>query len=162
MSSIADRDFLVQNALMAKAALWLAFTCMLHKGEYSHSGVNSNPLKTEHITICKNSLTLHFPEGWKAKNRCTTIKYSYVEGTCSKAYAALHNYQKVCTTMTQATSDSFFLMDDGKPLDNYILAPFFNHMLDHSDWHGLQITTHSLHIGGATVRLQNGEDHLEI
>ena len=78
MSSIADRDFLVQNTLMAKAALWLAFTCMLCKGEYSHSRVNSNPLKTEHITICKNSLTLHFPEGWKAKNRCTTIKYFYV------------------------------------------------------------------------------------
>ena len=67
MSSKADRDFSVHNTLMAKAALWLAFTCMLCKGEYSHSGVNSNPLKTEHITICKNSLTLHFPEGWKAK-----------------------------------------------------------------------------------------------
>ena len=67
MSSIADRDFLVQNALMAKAAIWLAFTCMLRKGEYSHSGVNSNPLKTEHITISRNSLTLHFPEGGKPK-----------------------------------------------------------------------------------------------
>ena len=124
MSSIADRDFSVQNALMAKATLWLAFTCMLRKGEYSHSRVNSNPLKTEHITICKNSLTLHFPEGWKAKNRCTTIKYSYVEGNRSKAYAALRNYQKVRATMTQATSDSFFLMDDGKPLDNYTGSPF--------------------------------------
>ena len=124
MSSIADRDFSVKNALMAKVALWLAFTCMLRKGEYSHSGVNSNPLKTEHITISKNSLTLHFPEGWKAKNRCTTIKYSYIEGTHSKVYAALCNYQKVHATMTLATSDSFFLMDDGKPLDNYIWAPF--------------------------------------
>ena len=162
MSSLADRDFLVQNTLMAKAALWLAIMCMLCKGEYSHSGVNSNPLKTEHITISKNSLTLHFPEGWKAKNRCTTIKYSYVEGTRSKVYAALHNYQKICATMTLATSNSFFLMDDGKPLDNYIWSPFFNYMLDHSDWHGLQITTHSLCIGGATVRLNNGEDHLEI
>ena len=64
--------------------------------------------------------------------------------------------------MTLATSDNFFLMDNGKPLDNYIWAPIFNHMLDHSDWHGLQITTHSLCIGGATVRLHNGEDHLEI
>ena len=162
MSSIADRDFSVQNTLMAKATLWLAFTCMLCKGEYSHSGVNSNPLKSEHITISKNSLTLHFPAGWKAKNRCTTIKYSYIEGTCSKAYAALHNYQKVCATMTLATSDSFFLTDNGKPLDNYIWTPFFNHMLDHLDWHGLHITTHSLHIGGATVRLHNEEDHLEI
>ena len=43
MSSIADRDFSVQNALMAKAALWVAFTCMLHKGEYSHSGVKFQP-----------------------------------------------------------------------------------------------------------------------
>ena len=63
ISSIADRDFSVKNALMAKATLWLAFTCMLRKGEYSHSRVNSNPLKTEHITISRNSLTLHFPEG---------------------------------------------------------------------------------------------------
>ena len=150
MSSIADRDFLVQNALMAKAALWLAFTCMLRKGEYSHSRVNSNPLKTEHITISRNSLCIFLKVG-KPKNRCTTIKYSYVEGTRSKAYAALRNYQKICDTMTLATSDSFFLTDDGKPLDNYIWSPFFNHMLDHSDWHGLQITTHSLRIGGTTV-----------
>ena len=35
-------------------------------------------------------------------------------------------------------------------------------MLDHSDWHGLHITTHSLRIGGVTVRLHNEEDHLEI
>ena len=124
MSSIADRDFSVQNALMAKATLWLAFTCMLRKGEYSHSRVNSNPLKTEHITISKNSLTLDFPEGWKAKNRCTTIKYSYVEGNRSKAYAALCNYQKICATMNLATSDTFLLMDDGKPLDNYTGPPF--------------------------------------
>ena len=64
--------------------------------------------------------------------------------------------------MPISTSDNFLLTDEGRPLDHYIWTPLFNHMLNHSDWHDLQITTHSLCIGGATVCHHSGEEKMEI
>ena len=162
MSSVADRDFSLKNAIMVKAALWLAFTCMLRWGEYSYSGQCSTPLKTEHITITRHSVTLHFSEGWKWKNRHTTLKYPYVAGTHSRAYSLLCNYHKLRASMSFTSTDIFFVTDEGRPLDQYVWTPLFNHMVDHSDWYDLNLTTHSLRIGGATLCHHNGEEKLEI
>ena len=162
MSSVTDRDFSLKNAIMVKAALWLTFTCMLRWGEYSYSGQNSTPLKTEHITITRHSVTLHFSEGWKWKNRCTTLKYPYVASTHSKAYSALCNYHKLRTSMSFTTTDIFFVIEERRPLDQYIWSPLFNHIVNHSDWYNLNLTTHSLCIGGTMLCHHNGEEKLEI
>ena len=48
-------------------------------------------------------------------------------------------------------SNQAFLTDDGIALNRMMWEEFLNHMVDHSRWHDLQITSHSFRIGGATA-----------
>ena len=64
--------------------------------------------------------------------------------------------------MTFATTDIFFVTEEGRPLNQYIWSPLFNHMVNHSEWYNLNLTTHSLHIGSAMLHHHNGKEKLEI
>ena len=150
------------NALAMKAMSWTAITAMLRLGEYilSDSRLEHFPLQVHNIKVLDEGLQIRF-EGWKLSNEICTMLYPWIEGTKEVAYAAIRNYQKVRETI-QTNSTLFFVTKKGTPFDRKIYEAFFNFAVDHSKFAGLNISSHSFRIGGATIRHCEGVEIREI
>ena len=150
--TVADWDLSPKSAVMVKGAIWLGFTCMLQRNEYhkAEKGRGSYALKTNGVSVDREKVTITFAEGWKFINVCRMLEFDYVPGTQAKAYRAIKNYLTM-RELLAPTTDQFLVTEDGAPLNKYMWSPFFNHLVDHSSWVGLNLTLHSLHIGGAST-----------
>ena len=52
--------------------------------------------------------------------------------------------------------------EDGTAMSRQSFEMMWHHIVDHSTWKGLNLTGHSMQIGGSTTRHEEGMDMLEI
>ena len=159
-SEIIDAFASVKNAIMVKCFLWVGVTCMLRRGEYSLSGVQSYPVTVDRIRANERGIYFNF-EGWKKNNRRRGFLFPWIGDTQEVALRCFKNYVKVRATI-KTDSDQFFIVDDGSPLGAFMLDAFLHTMTDHSSYKGLRISSHSIRIGGATSRHLCGESITEL
>ena len=148
---------------MVKGAIWLGFTCMLRRSEYhkAEKGRGSYALKEEGVSVNREQVSITFTKGWKYSNVRRTLDFNYIPGTEENAYRAIKNYI-VMRELLAPMTDQFLVTEDGAPLDKYMWSPFFNHLVDHSAWVGLNLMPHSLRIEGASARHRAGQDISDI
>ena len=148
---ILDRDFSIYTALSCKAAIWLSFTAMLRRSKGAISAAADDPALTpEQVTASKKSVKITF-HGWKSCNSRRTIVFPYMKGTEKEAYAAISQYMKVRDGMLKEDTRALFLNDAGQVMLRPTFDEIWHHVVDHSSYVGLNVTLHSMRIGGATV-----------
>ena len=159
-SSIADHDFSPIMAITMKAVLWLGLTCMLRQGEICNNMREDSNTLLSNMSCSKTGICITF-HGWKLKSHRRTLKFPYLKGTEDEAFQAIKKYKKV-REAREVDDPVLFVDNKGKPFNRYNFSPFLYHLIDHSTYQGLNITCHSLRIGGATARHSEGMEIKEI
>ena len=160
--SIADRDFALKMAITMKAILWIGTNCMLCKGEMA--GKASDPAvisrKNFQLHDKKDGMTITF-HGWKMKRFRRSIPFDFIGETEKEAYTDIKNYLKIRDN-SKTESKALFIDNREKQMTRYILEPLLYHLVDHRSYAGLNVTLHSMRIGGATIRHKQNTEIKEI
>ena len=158
LAEIADRDFTPKLAITMKAILWIGTTCMLQKDEMAGTVAQPACITCQSFQLHqdKTGMTITF-HGWKMKSFRWSILCNFIEGTQEQAYNDIRNYFKIRDATT--TPGTVLFMDDREKLmTRWTLEQLLYHLVDHSSYTGLNITLHSMHIGGATIRHKLGTE----
>ena len=157
--------FTPKAALTMKTALWLGITCMLRLGELCTTTnvetVDVHTLSFGNMIYDKNSVTLTF-NGWKLLNHRRLIKFPFIEGTRVKMYTMLRDYSNHWKKTARSYVNSLIINKDGTAMSRQNFEKILHHLVDHSRWKGLNLTGHSMRIGGATIRHHHGMEIMEI
>ena len=157
--------FTPKAALTMKTALWLGLTCMLRLGELctttNGESVDVHTLSFGNMIYDKNSVTLTF-NGWKLLNHRRSIKFPFIEGTRVKMYTMLRDYTNYWKKTARSYVTSLIINEDGTAMSRQNFEKILHHLVDHSRWKGLNLTGHSMRIGGATIRHHDGMEIMEI
>ena len=145
-SGIADCNFSPIMAITMKAILWLGLTCMLCQGKICNNTREDSNILLSNMSCSKTGISITF-HGWKLKSHRGMLKFPYLKGTEEEAFQAIKKYKKVHKAR-EVDDPVLFVDDKGKPFNRYNFSPFLYHLIDHSTYQGLNITCHSLHIGG--------------
>ena len=151
-SSIADRDFSPIMAITMKAILWLGLTCMLRQGQICNNTREDSNILLSNMSCSKIGISITF-HGWKLKSHRHTLKFLYLKGTKEEAFQAIKKYKRVHEAR-EVDDPVLFIDDKGKPFNRYNFSPFLYHLINHSTYQGLNVTCHSLRIGGGHSQAQ--------
>ena len=161
MSDIADRDFSSIMALTFKALLWTGITAMLRGGEMTNNTQDGTNIKRENISVSRKGITIPF-HGWKNKLHRRTLLFPFLPGTAEEAHSVLKDYIKIRPRLSDHEERALFVDDKGRPFNRFTFTPFFHHLVDHCSYKDLNVTCHSIRIGGATAWHAEGKDVREI
>ena len=142
MCEIADKDFAPHTAILFKALLWTALTCMLRQGELSNNTREDSNMKHSNFALTNTSITATF-HGWKLKSHRRTLMFPFIPGTEKEVYTAVRNYLKVRAKFDTG-DEALFVDENGIALMRFTFQPFFHHLVDYCSYSGLNVTCHSL------------------
>ena len=157
---ICDRDFPPYLALTTKCMVWFGTFCMLRISEL----VGSSPHRdsdADHALLAENVYLLNNngQEGvnitflsWKSSLSSTSLFFPFVT-YFPHVSKWLNKYLLI--RPTTSSSKHFFITENGKAISNPFFTRVFNHLVDHSSWAGLRVSSHSMRAGGVTVWYQN-------
>ena len=153
---ICDRDFPPYLAITTKCMVWFGTFCMLRTSEL----VGPNPHKdsaADHALLFENVCLFNNngQEGvnvtllsWKSSLSSTSLFFPFVAYFPHVA-KWLNKYLKI--RPPTSSSKHFFVTENGTAISNPFFTQVFNHLVDHSSWAGLHMSSHSMRAGGATI-----------
>ena len=118
-------------------------------------------MTTNQVEIDKDGVKITF-HGWKSKNSRRSLIFPFMKDTDNEDYKAISQYLKVCGTFVQDGVMALFIDDDGKQMIRPVFNDIWHHVVDHSSYRGLNVTLHSMRIGGATMRQMQKMETKEI
>ena len=158
MSTIFDRDLDPYTAILFKAMVSFGTFCMARISEMCSVQQESNQSNDHAVTAENVSLsykergvTVTFLHS-KSARRPQTIFFQAAP-LFEEAFDCISNYAKV--RPSTKGSDPFFLLADCSRVSYHYFTRCFNHAVDHSDWIGLNVASHSMRIAGASIRYKN-------
>ena len=162
LGSIFDRDLGSYEAITMKAMIWTATFCMLRCSEYCKNDTtsehNDHALLRNNITILPDGISVTF-ESWKGHIGSQTLFFPNMP-EFKPVRKWLKQYLLIRPTHNE--TPQLFTTAPGKPFDQRLFNQYFHHAVDHSRWVGLNLATHSLRIGGVTIRHTAKVDTAEI
>ena len=163
---IVDNDFSEKVALMVKVALWLGWTCMLQLGElvfcpraYDESATHT--INFNQLDFDEKEIMITFA-GWKMIQHRWALVFPYIKGSERKVFNLLTKYKEYRTVMARKDVQTIIINENGTKMLWLSWEVMWHHMVDHSDWVGLNLSGHSMRIGGTTVQHKEGMEILEI
>ena len=163
---IADNDFSEKAALTVKTGIWLGWTCMLHLGEivfcpraYDESATHT--INFDQIDFDEKEITITFA-GWKTMQHRRALVFPYIKGSEQKVFNLLTQYKEYRSATVRKDVQNIIINENGTRMARQPWEIMWHHLVDHSDWVGLNLSGHSMRIGGATVRHKEGMEILEI
>ena len=162
---IADKDFSKNAALAMKTGIWLGLTCMLRIRELVTSSMVddefSHTVPYDLMLFDKKKVTVTF-DGWKTLHHRRTLSFDYLKGTEEKMFSLLTSYGQFRKKTARDYVKGFMVNKDGTAMSRHSFEVMWHHMVDHSRWKGLNLTGHSMRIGGSTCRHKEGKEMRQI
>ena len=164
-----DRDFTPYIAVTLKAVLWLGICCMLRLSELAGPQMTNQPdhsLQYDDFCLSQGrdvggnsvigiSISLR---SWKLNSRGKTLFFP-VHHCFQPVIKAMKDF----LTLRGSSPGHLFTLEGGARwfFSNFFFRAFAR-AVDHSDWCGLAVSTHSMRITGATWCYENHEDPARI
>ena len=163
---IMDKDFTPNTALTMKTGIWLGLTCMLRLGElvycthtYDVEAVHAIPF--DHIEFDETAITLTF-KGWKTMQHRRSLIFPYLKGTAQKVFNLLKDYTDYRQKTAAKGVSCIIINENGSKMQRQSWELMWHHVIDHSSWVGLNVSSQSMRIRGVTARHREGMEILEI
>ena len=151
---IFDRDLGPYKAILIKAVLWLALNCMLRISEYAETigSACCHVLPYKDVIPDEAGILVNFSSHkWCQQEKTLYFPYLGSKGQDKEAIAAY------LAVRPDVSGDHPFLLNpDCTPVTDDFINKMMCHGVEHSDWYSLKVTSHSMQIGGATVRYKHG------
>ena len=168
MCAIFDRDFNPYMAIMLKAMVWLGTCCMLRVSELAGTGTGidcvahrDHSIQFEDFAMFTHpkypsiSLTM---KSWKHSARGKTLYFPI-----QQYFLPVLTWMERYLVLWGDAPGPLFKLETGHHNDLY---PLFNcafaHAVDHTEWFGLSISSHSMRIAGATWHYEENVDPFHI
>ena len=150
MCRIFDRDLNPYNAILIKAVIWLAINCILRISEYAEtiSSASRHVLPFKDVIQDEGGILVNFSSHkWCSQEK--TLYFPFI-GSKEQDKEAIAAYLAIRLEVSE--DHPFFLNPNCTPITDDFVTKMVRHGVEHSDWYSLKLTSHSLHIGRATVR----------
>ena len=163
---IVDNDFTENMALMVKVAVWLGWTCMLRLGELvccprAYDKGATHTINFDQLNFDEKEITITFAS-WKTMQHRGALVFPYIKGLEQKVFNLLTKYKEYRMAMARSDIQSIIINENGTEMLRQAWEVMWHHMVNHSDWVGLNLSGHSMRIGGTTVHHKEGMEILEI